>query len=213
MKTDPYLFIFRCVILMDNVRYSGFCMSSVFIGNGLSGIGVLLLLTGHYFVSKERQRAGFQTSAAGGLLVMAGSVLLASWSVVFLNIVWVGLSLEGLRQLGKEPVEPVGLGASLGKFLNQMLPVTFVVGMVLVFSGHSDLAAWACTAIYLIGYWLLTTRRISNPEYMLWTFLGFFLLISHLIAHQSFSVLFNETLGAIISLRALLVHLRAIPAN
>lgn len=172
------------------------------LANGLAGFGVALLLIGHFFVSNERHLKGFTAAAAGGFLVMIGSALLESWSVVVLNLVWIGLSLEGIRMLGKEPVSNPAKAAVNG-YMKTLLPITFVVGMVLMVTGYYDLSAWACTVIYLLGYWLLTTKRLTNQEYMLWTFLGFFLLLQHLVEHQSYSVLVNETIGALISLRAL----------
>lgn len=183
-------------------------MTTLLLANLLSGVGVVLLLLGHYFVSGERHRNGYRAAAAGGLLVMLGSILLESWSVVFLNLVWIGLSLEGLRLLGRENVSP-RLSERLALYLNKLLGLTFAAGMVLMVLGYADLSAWTCTVIYLLGYGLLTSKRLSSAEYMLWTFLGFFLLIDHLIEHQSYSVLFNESLGALISLQALLKYLRA----
>lgn len=177
--------------------------------NGLSAMGVVLLLIGHYFVSGERYRPGYWAAAAGGFLVMLGSILLESWAVVALNLVWIGLSLEGLRLMGREKVITPGRDRLRGH-LKKLLPMTFLVGMVLMVTGHYDLSAWACTVIYLLGYWLLMTKQLSNPEYMLWTFLGFFLLINHLVAYQSYSVLFSETLGPLISLRALIGYFLAL---
>jgi hypothetical protein len=179
----------------------------LFFANAIAGVGVLLLLLGHYFVSREKCRPGYWLAAGGGLLVMIGSMILESWSVVALNLVWIGLSLEGLRLLGRER-QISAKSQSRDEAFKKLLPITFLVGMVLMVTGYYDLSAWACTAIYLVGYWLLTTKRMSNAEYMLWTFLGFFLLIDHLVERQSYSVLFNETLGALVSLSALTGYLQ-----
>lgn len=185
-------------------------MNSVIVANALCAAGVAFLLIGHYFVSVEKFNKGYGSAAAGGVLVMLGSAILSSWSVVFLNLIWVYLSLLGLKRLKEDKVETT-TNDSLGHYLARLLPIAFVVGIVLSVTGHDDLAAWACTVIYLLGYWLLTTKRIGNPEYMLWTFLGLFLLINHLVDHHSYSVLANETIGAIISLRGLLGYVRSIP--
>lgn len=185
-------------------------MNSVIVANALCAAGVAFLLIGHYFVSIEKFNKGYGSAAAGGVFVMVGSAILASWSVVFLNLIWVYLSLSGMRRL-KDDTSASVRNESLSHYLAKLLPIAFVVGIVLSVTGYDDLAAWACTVIYLLGYWLLTTKRIGNPEYMLWTFLGFFLLINHLVDHHSYSVLANETIGAVISLRGLLGYVRSIP--
>lgn len=179
--------------------------------NAIAGIGVIGLVAGHGIIAAGNKGRGFKFSGAGSLLVAISAIMLNSWPVFVLNAIWLWLSIQGVRNLNKpDQSHTPGSMAALG---NLIVPITFVLGVIALAMGFYSIAAWACTCIYLIGYYLLSSNSWSNNRYLLWTLLAYFLLVIHLIETNQFMVLFNESLGALFSLSGLIKSKLITPSN
>jgi hypothetical protein len=175
-------------------------------GNLISAIGVFFLIFGHHIISKGKENQGIKLSVTGGAFVATGAVFLTSWPIFGLNIVWMGIGLYGLYHRGK--TENINNLYNNKNYYNLFFLALFLIGMIFSVLGQYNIAAWFCTALYLFAFAFFSHKRIDNFQYMIWTFLGFFLLLEHLIIKQNYSVLVNETIGAIISFKGMLFLLK-----
>lgn len=174
-------------------------MNITFIANLLNGFGVALLLIGHWQISKNYFKKGFYSSFLGAIIVSIGSILLQSWPVAGLNLLWAVISFYGAT-IGFEHTK-----YKLRKiFILELLSAVLVLGILANVFGYPDISAWCTTIIYIMSFFLFTHNNINKTEYMFWSFIGFFLIIEHLIHKQSYSVLVNEIIGGYISLKTLL---------
>lgn len=178
----------------------------VLIGNLISAIGVFFLIFGHHIISQGKEEKGIKLSITGGAFVATGATFLASWPVFGLNIVWMGIGLYGLYHRGKNKTVENPYNNKI--YYNLFFLAIFLTGMSFSILGNYDIAAWFCTALYLFAFAFFSHKKIDNFQYMLWTFLGFFLLLEHLIIKHNYSVLVNETIGAIISFKGMLFFLK-----
>lgn len=178
----------------------------VLIGNLISGIGVFFLLLGHYIISTGKEIKGIKFSITGSFFVSIGAILLTSWPILGLNAFWIMIGLYGLYH--RKNNENIEKKTSRSSYVNYFFLVLFLTGMAFSLSGQYDIAAWFCTVLYLSAFALFSNKYITNFEYMIWTFLGFFLLLEHLILKYNYSVLFNETIGALISFNGIILCLK-----
>lgn len=143
----------------------------------------------------------FMVSALGCLLVMIGSIMLESYPVIFLNLIWTIISLFAYfdKQLLPEHLSK--------KFLS-LLYISFSVGIVSVILHFTkfeifdfqNIAAYQTMFIYVFAYSLFVSKVIDKRQYLIWTTLGLFILFPHLILHFQYSVLFNEIFGAVVGI-------------
>jgi hypothetical protein len=186
-------------------------IDSVIVGNIISGIGVFFLIAGHFIISQEKETLGIKLSVTGGLFVGIGAIFLTSWPILGLNIFWIVIGLYGLYERTKK-IQNINKRSS-SVYVNFLFTTIFLIGIFFSILGNYNVAAWFCTALYLLAFALFSNKYINNLEYMIWTFLGFFLLLEHLIVKHNYSVLINESIGALISLRGVLFHIKRIKKN
>lgn len=180
-------------------------MNYILIANLINAVGVILLIYGHYKISKEHNKNGFIISGLGSLFVSAGSFLLGSIPIVFLNLIWFFISINGFLSNDKKS----------GDFKNRNGYIfIFLVAFVLIFSAfltiekQFDHLAWFTTSIYVVFYFLFANKQINLEKYLFICMIGFLILIPHLILHFSYAVLINEIIGFIISLNYFIIKYR-----
>lgn len=165
-------------------------MDTLFYGNAINLVGVLFLALSNAAIAfRSEVASGFRLAAVGGMLVALGSLLLGSYPVVILNVLWMMIGLVGTKhiQMPSFAVHPNVVGV-----------LTTLIGATLAAFGNLTAAAYATTVLYLLGFFLYATKSISRFSYLCWSVAGYVILIPHLIEMRSYSVLLNETVGAII---------------
>lgn len=178
-------------------------MDIILQANIINGIGVFFLIFAHAVLSFSNNKYNFLISALGCVFLIIGSLILKSYPVVFLNSIWLILSLSAYfeKKILPEKINNNFLYALHFSFLIGILSVClYLFEIKSVFINFENLAAFQTTFIYLFAYVLFIEKIITKKEYLIWTTLGFFILLPHLIFYFQYSVLFNEVFGAILGI-------------
>jgi len=183
-------------------------LSLELIGNTINALGVLMLMSGHISISLQNNKYAFLLSAFGSFLVMIGSVFLQSYPVFGLNLVWMLLSLSAYYDYTI---------IRINKFPHSILKVIFAIGVISVFMEYwgyekilfNNISGWCVTLIYLIAYYLFAQKMLSKKNYLIWTTLGFFLIISHLIEYSQYAVMVEEIVGTVVGIIGIIKIMRS----
>tara|TARA_R110001583_G_scaffold131248_9_gene282970 strand:+ start:368 stop:913 length:546 start_codon:yes stop_codon:yes gene_type:complete len=169
---------------------------TILFGNILCAVGALFSFYATYRLGcSNNTKVVFKFSGMASLLVGVGSVVIGSWPTVFLNIVWLSLSVMGY------------LGKSMPKcfsVLSNALCVFVVIGVAAILSGQFSLAAIACASIYIVSYSAFAGSLISRSKYLMWGLIGYVLFVGHLYEVQNYSVLIMETISFILGIISLI---------
>lgn len=170
-------------------------METIILGNIINFFGVVGLMTGHYFVAHNKN-IGFIISGIGALTVSIGSLILESYPLVVLDLLWFFISIMGYFNHKKNIKENI-LNKSYLYFLNFIILVMIIC---IAYFFDFETLGWITTFIYVFTYYLYSKKRITLAYYLILGILGFLILIPHLYIKMSYSVFFNEFIGAIISI-------------
>lgn len=167
--------------------------NQVIIANIINFTGVVFLLTGHFFVSKE-DKIGFLFSFIGAVFVAIGSFILESYPIVVLDLIWAILSIYGFISYHNNK-------ELCNNFINVGISSLFLLFSITIvfFIWGDSMLSWVTTFIYLCSYYLLSSGRISIHYYLFVCIVGFIISIPHLIEVQSYSVFINEFIAASVS--------------
>ena len=178
-------------------------METILFANIINGFGVFFLILAHSMLSLADTKYNFIISAFGCFLVMVGSIMLKSYPVIWLNLIWRIISLWAYFDKNLLP-------ENLSEKYLILLYISFIVGIISVgfhFTGlnlfiidFENIAAYQTMFIYVFAYSLFVSKVIDKRQYLIWTTLGFFILFPHLILHFQYSVLFNEIFGAVVGI-------------
>ena len=186
-------------------------MDIILQANIINGVGVSFLILAHAVLSFSNNKYNFLISALGCFFVIIGSLILKSYPVVFLNLIWLILSLSAYfeKKILPEKINNNFLYTLHFSFLIGILSVCLhLSGIKSIFIDFESLAAFQTTFIYLFAYVLFIEKIITKKEYLIWTTLGFFILFPHLLFHFQYSVMFNEILGAILGILGIIKIVR-----
>lgn len=174
--------------------------SFIILSNVLNFFGILFLIAGHYLVSKENKN-GFIFSAFGALIISFGSYLLQSYPVILLNILWFMISIYAFLNHKVEKNEKL-----IKRNKKIILNIILALSIFIVFIKYGiDKLAWITTSIYIFSYFLYSRKNITLNYYLALGVIGFVIIIPHLLIKESYSVLMNETVNALISIKALIL--------
>lgn len=178
------------------------------LGNSINLAGIILLFLAHILLSlsDKRDRLAYAMSGTGAVIVGIGSYLLASYPIVILNVFWATLSFSRAI-LGSRETPWLG---QLSTALRRSAPFRHVspqwavglmmlsTGVISLFLGPDNLA-YLGSALYVLSYFALTTHMIKKASYLIAGLAGYGMLVPHLVEVASWTVLANETLGAMIA--------------
>jgi hypothetical protein len=169
--------------------------STVFIANAINGVGALFSFYATYLLGfGVDEKKVFKNSAISAGLLIVGSAMLGSWPAVFLDVIWVCISLLGMR------------GWELPNFAKRIPLALYpmaVVGAISFAYGSYTLSAFMCAGIYIVGFACLSSKSISNKSYIIWCLIGYIFFVPHLIQADSYSILFEETVSVFLGLGSL----------
>jgi hypothetical protein len=167
-------------------------LSVVVIANVINGFGALCSFWATYLIGfSENDKQMFKYAAGSAAFLMVGSALLGSWPAVFLDAVWVILSLLGVK------------GWSLPHFARKFPLLLFPMGAVGLFAltqANYTLAAFMCAGIYIVGFTSFTAGLLTKRSYLLWCVLGFGFFIPHLLDFKSYAILVMESVSCLLGL-------------
>lgn len=181
----------------------------IVIANGINALGVFGLIFGHFLIARSDMVKGFLLSSSGAVLVAIGSALLASWPVVFLNIIWFFIGIVGFFRVKSNS----GSAGEKNTTFNMVFMVAylFLYAFLLIFSvteGH-DFGAWAASGFYISSFIFLSVGFIQARHYLFVCLLGYSMLVPHLLGTHNYAVFANETVGALIGAWGIVRHYHA----
>jgi hypothetical protein len=172
-------------------------MEVVLLANIINAVGSVLCIWAHGQISMgENDKRGYWLYVIGCGVLIVGSIMLLSWPVVVLNVLWAGLSIMALREENYFKNIPDNL-------MQLSLYLSAIVGVACLVVGEYDGAAYMTTYIYFIAYAQLCAKLRSKLNYLTWCSIGFLLLIPHLLIAFQYSVLASESLGFVIGIIAI----------
>ena len=174
-------------------------IQNIILFNIISAIGVVLLILSHAFISVSNVKRGFLIAALGSFFVSVASFLLKSYPVLFLNIIWCGISLYGYFHHEKKEDHKYVTKYNYGIAVLFLISSIFSVSLYMD-SKNYDFLAYNCTFIYLLSYFLFSKKYITKIWYLWWCVAGYFFVVPHLLLKFQYSVLMNESLGAVIGM-------------
>lgn len=172
-------------------------MEIVLLANGLNAVAGVLSLSAHAMLSmgsKDKIAHWMYFISCIGFVI--GSSMLESWPVVWLNVIWGGLSWMSIK-------EKKLFGEHSTRYLVYLTYPIFLVGLGFLLLGEYDLAAYMTTGLYVIAYALICSKEIAKLSYLIWCSLGFLLLVPHLLQHLQYSVMAAEGIGFLIGVIAI----------
>jgi hypothetical protein len=170
----------------------------ILLANIINAIGSGLCIWAHGQISMgDNDKKGYWLYVIGCGVLIVGSVMLLSWPVVVLNVLWAGLSIMALRKENYFKNIPDSM-------MQLSLYLSAAIGLICLAVGEYDGAAYMTTYIYFIAYAQLCAEMRSKLNYLTWCSVGFLLLIPHLVVVFQYSVLASESLGFVIGIIAII---------
>lgn len=169
----------------------------VLIANAINLFGVFGLLVAHYNISSDQLKLGYLVSAISAFFITIGSLLLQSYPIVFLNFIWMIISIFGYMNIDKKFVNRFNINK---KKIYGVFCLLLVSALWLLLDNNTVHLAWITSFLYILSYYLLTAKLISKNTYLCVCLIGFVLVMPHLMFKQSYSVMINESINAVISI-------------
>lgn len=176
----------------------------IFLANLINLVGVVFLLLSHTFISVINIKKGFLFSLFGGFFVSIGSIMLESYPIFILNVLWLIISIYGyLNQDKKKNKKKNKLDI---KMIYVYLFILIILVPVKLYYNVNDLFAYFTTFIYISSYFIFALNYIKKESYLLFSAVGYLFIVFHLIEKMQYVVLLNETYGFIVSLLGLYLY-------
>lgn len=173
------------------------------------------LMFGHFLISRERLEEGYLWSLSGAALMAFASLFLGSWPVFALNIAWGSISLIGWIRMGlfakASKPSPQKHEAASNRLVLRILLGLVILALPLAWVGNErgqDAAAWLSISITLVSFALLSLGKLSNRAYLAVSAVATLALIPHLLTHQNYGALTNETIALLVSSHPFIVAAR-----
>jgi len=169
----------------------------IFLANSINVVGVVLLLMSYYFISNANEKKGFLSSIYAGIIISIGSYLLDSYPVLFLNLVWSVISYYGYvtfddkKNLNRKYIDK--------KIFILLFIISIIILSIFFFNRSADMLAYYISFLYIFIYCLLASNFVKKESYLLWTVIGFFFLMPHLLEKMQYIIFINEICILIIS--------------
>ena len=167
----------------------------IWVANAINAIGIPLSFCATYSVGASHDMKRVFTFACGNAVALTvGSLMLGSYPLVVLNVLWLLLSIAGYYQV----VYP-----SWVHCMRHILPVLAVLGILSLVSREYTWAAYVCMSMYVVSFVLFSARTLKRLGYLSWCVLAYFFTVPHLIEYSSFAILAQETFLVLVSLHAI----------
>ena len=177
----------------------------ILIGNIICMIGALFLTYSYYQIGvKINLKKGFYISSIGSSILIVGCIILSSYPFVALNVLWLIISMIGLKEVDLKTNSKY-LISFAKKSSTLIITGLLINGLINVYLGDEDQAAWMTTGIYLFTYLLFSAKIMKREHYLAWCIPAFLLSIPHLLEVSNFAVILNEFVGASISIYSLIL--------
>jgi hypothetical protein len=186
-------------------------MDTILIANIINGLGVTFLIVSHTIIGLSASRMGFLMSSIGASAVAGGSLLIISYPVAILNVIWLCISIYGY--LGFDKLKDTASFKSIDIPVSILLTLLGLVVILLLYLGtiEAEDLAYYTAAIYIVTYFMFAAKKISKLTYLAWGLIGFALMLPHLIIKIQVAVLISESYSACVSAMGIYLLLKKSP--
>jgi hypothetical protein len=172
----------------------------------LGWAGVVLYIVAHGWISilKRSPKQGYYiVNLSAALLIVASSIMLASWQPVFINGFWALISIAALARFQLPSL------LLTNRYLALLVAAVFCVGIAgLLVWGNVGLyiLAWSSVIAFCLSYWRFSAQQLSQQGYFLFTAYAAFILLPQLYLDENWPVFLMEVLWGSLSVAGYLRH-------
>ena len=172
-------------------------MDIVWTANIINTFGVILSIIGMSVISLSESKNGFLITALSCVFFLIGSILLKSYPMMFLEVMFITISMIGYYE--KEITNKY-----FQKFIEIGLYVSLIAGALCFATFNFTLSAWFAGIIYSITYIMLANSQLEKIKYLAFDLFAFMILVPHLIEFFQYAVLVDETISAVVGILGIL---------